>query len=168
MSEPFLGEIRAMSFNFPPKGWAQCDGQLLAINANQALFSILGTTYGGDGRTTFALPDLRGRVTVGTDFAQYPIGIRGGSETVTLQPQEIPAHVHTLNATRANGDDIVAGTLASAPNLYGPPTRLQQIGVQRPTGPSISPAGSLPHENMMPFGVITMCIALQGVFPSRN
>lgn len=168
MSTPFIGEIRAMSFNFAPRGWAQCNGQLLPINANQALFSILGTTYGGDGRVNFALPDLRGRAPVCTDFAAHPLGQISGAESVTLQSSEIPQHNHGLNASRANGDDVYPGTLASAPNLYGPPTRLTPIGTVAGKGPSIQPAGSQPHNNMMPYLVIEFCIALQGVFPSQN
>ena len=168
MSEPFLGEIRAMSFGFAPRGWAQCNGQLLPINQNQALFSILGTTFGGNGQTNFALPDLRGRVPFGTDFATHPLGERVGTEAVTLTADQIPAHTHAFNATRGASNDVMPGTLASAPNLYGAPTRLTAIGGQRPAGQSISSAGAQPHENMMPFSVIAFCIALQGIFPSRN
>lgn len=169
MSTPFLGEIRAMSFGFAPKGWAQCNGQLLPINQNQALFAILGTTYGGDGRVNFALPDLRGRVPLGTDFAAHPLGERAGVETVALTAQQIPQHIHLFNTTRDNGDDVLPTTLASAPNLYGPPTNLTPLGGAPPAGPIIAPAPpSQPHTNMMPFAVIEYCIALQGIFPSHN
>lgn len=168
MSEPFLGEIRAMSFNFAPKGWAQCNGQLLPIAPNQALFALLGTTYGGDGRVNFALPDLRGRVPIDTDFASQPLGARAGSEQVTLSPQQLPTHSHGFNATRAAGNDAVPATLASAPNLYGPPSNLTPIGGSAPAGPSISSTGAQPHANMMPYLVIEFCIALQGIFPSPN
>src|SRR5690349_22365449 len=121
MAEPFLSEIRLMSFVFAPKGWALCNGQLLPINQNQGLFSLLGTTYGGDGRVNFALPDLRGRVPVDTDFGSYPLGQRAGSEAVTLSPQELPIHRHAFNATRAGANDPMPVALASAPNLYGEP-----------------------------------------------
>ncbi|MBB4662973.1 phage tail protein [Conexibacter arvalis] len=168
MSEPYLGEIRAMSFGFAPRGWAQCNGQLLPINQNQALFSILGATYGGDGRTNFALPDLRGRVPMGTDFAGHPLGERAGVEAVTLTPQQIPSHSHEFRTTRSPGNDVMPATLASAPNLYGAPTRLTPIGGQRPAGQSIASAGAQPHANMMPFAVVGFCIALQGIFPSRD
>lgn len=167
MSEPFLGEIRLMSFGFPPKGWAQCNGQLLPINANQALFSLLGTMYGGDGRVNFALPDLRSRIPVSTDFGEYPIAMRAGSEAVTLQPQEVPQHFHQFNATSADGDDVYPGTLASAPNLYGPANNLTPIGTDE-NRISITPAPSGPHANVMPYLVVEFCIALQGIFPSPN
>lgn len=168
MSEPFLGEIRAMSFNFAPKGWAQCNGQLLPINQNQALFSLLGTTYGGDGRVNFALPDLRGRVPVDTDFGSYQLGQKAGSEAVTLSPQQLPPHSHGFNATRGAANSATPVTLASAPNLYGEPRNLTPIGGQAPAGPSISSTGAQPHANVMPYLVIEFCIALQGIFPSPN
>jgi microcystin-dependent protein len=168
MGTPFIGEIRPMSFNFAPSGWATCDGQLLAINQNQPLFSLLGTTYGGDGRTTFALPDLRGRLPVDSDGGAHSLGQRAGTETVTLNPSQIPTHTHTLSASSSSGDDTFPGAFASAANLYGPPTNLTPIGAAPPNGPSISPAGSAPHTNLMPYLVINFCIALSGIFPSRN
>lgn len=169
MSEPFLGEIRQMSFNFAPRGWAQCNGQLLPIAQNQALFSLLGTTYGGDGRVNFALPDLRGRTGIFTDFGQHPLGERAGSEAVTLTPQQLPSHSHTLHASRANGDDTFPGAFAAVANTYGPPTNLRPLGDAPTQGPpTISPVGGNPHDNMMPYLVITFCIALQGIFPSPN
>lgn len=168
MGTPFLGEIRPMSFNFPPKGWAQCDGQLLPINQNQALYSLLGTTYGGNGQTTFALPNLRGRVPVGWGGGNN-LGEVGGSETVALAPAEIPPHTHTLSAMRTNATTESAGVFASAANLYTGPTNLTPIGSAPSRAPAtIAPAGSEPHANMMPFSVLNYCIALQGVFPSRN
>jgi microcystin-dependent protein len=157
-----------MSFTFAPRGWATCDGRLLAINQNQALFSILGTTYGGNGQTTFALPDLRGRLPVDWDGSAYQLGQRAGTEAIVLSPSEVPPHTHTLNASRTAGDDTFPGLLASAANLYGQPTNLTQIGAAAPNGPSISPAGSAPHANVMPYLVLNFCIALAGIFPSRT
>ncbi|MDO8186375.1 tail fiber protein [Conexibacter sp. JD483] len=168
MGTPFLGEIRPMSFNFPPRGWAQCDGQLLPINQNQPLFSLLGTTYGGNGQTTFALPNLRGRLPVGWGGGNA-LGEIGGSEAVTLNPSQIPAHMHTLFASKVAGNDAFPGIFASAANLYTGPTNLTPVGTTptRPP-PTISPAGSAAHSNVMPFSVLNFCIALQGIFPSRN
>ena len=146
-----------------------CNGQLLPINQNQALYSILGTTYGGNGQTNFALPDLRGRLPISwSGDSQYELGQRAGSESVTLTQQEIPAHNHTLNGSSRDGDDVFPGMFASAANLYGPAANLTQIGASSPNGPSLSPAGSEPHANVMPFAVLNYCIALSGVFPSRN
>jgi microcystin-dependent protein len=169
MGTPFIGEIRPMSFNFPPKGWADCAGQLLPINQNQALFALLGTTYGGDGRVNFALPDLRGRVPLDWDLGgRYPLGLRAGSESVTLSQNEIPPHTHQLYGSSSGGDDAFPGVFAAAANVYGAPTRPQAIGVDLPNAPSIPPAGAQPHSNMMPYAVINYCIALVGIFPSRN
>lgn len=167
MSEPFIGEIRAMSFNFNPRGWALCNGQLLPINQNQALFSLLGTMYGGNGQTNFALPDLRGRLPIHTD-GSHTVGERAGNEVVTLTPSELPAHPHALMASTGGGDQTIPSILATAGNLYARPANLVPIGVDAPNGPSISPTGNSPHQNMMPFLVITFCIALIGVFPSRD
>lgn len=167
MSEPFLGEIRLMSFNFNPTGWALCNGQLLPINQNQPLFSLLGTTYGGNGQTNFALPDLRGRVPLHVG-AGRTLGLRDGTELVTLTPGEIPAHQHSLMASTSGGDQQIPSILATAGNLYGAPANLVEIGAAAPNGPSIGPSGAGPHENMMPFEVITFCIALIGIFPSRT
>jgi microcystin-dependent protein len=157
-----------MSFNFPPKGWAQCDGQLLAINQNQALFSLLGTVYGGNGQTNFALPDLRGRLPMDTDNSSYQLGQRAGNESIALTSQQIPTHNHTLSASSSGGDDTFPGVFAAAPNVYGPAVNPTPIGAVAPNGPTISAAGSLPHNNLMPFLVINFCIALVGIFPSRN
>lgn len=167
MSEPYLSEIRIYGFNFPPRGWAQCDGQILPINQNQALFSLLGTTYGGDGRTSFALPDLRGRAPLHFDSG-FTLGQRGGQETHTLSSAEIPGHTHALMATSDPGTQILpAGNLlgASASPLYHAADGSSVA--MNPT--AIANAGaSQGHENRQPFQVLNFCIALQGVFPSRN
>lgn len=168
MGTPFIGEIRPMSFNFPPKGWAQCDGQLLPINQNQPLFSLLGTTYGGDGRVNFALPDLRGRLPVDFDGGSYQLGQRAGTEAVTLTQNEIPPHTHQLYGSSSAGDDAFPGVFAAAANVYGPPTNRRPIGIDLPNAPSLQPAGALPHSNLMPYLVVNFCIALQGIFPSRD
>jgi microcystin-dependent protein len=162
MAEPFMGEVRLMSFNFAPKGWALCNGQFLPINQNQALFSILGTTYGGNGQTTFALPDLRGRAPIYVGQGHI-LGEKGGEESHTLTQNELPQHNHVMNASAANGDQNVPNILAAANNVYGAfanPTVLNAA--------SVTPVGSQPHPNMQPYGVISFCIALQGIFPSRN
>jgi microcystin-dependent protein len=167
MAEPFLSEIRIMSFGFPPKGWALCNGQLLPINQNQPLFSLLGTTFGGDGRTTFALPDLQGRAPLHMGGG-HTLGERGGEQGHTLSIGEIPTHTHTAVAAAATG------TLATAANAY-----LGQ-DAHTPYHPSdnnlvalgasslLSVGGSQAHLNMQPFLVLNFCIALQGIFPSQN
>jgi microcystin-dependent protein len=160
-----MSEIRIMSFNFPPQGWAECDGQLLPINQNQALFSLLGTTYGGDGRTTFGLPDLRGRAPLhfGNGFV---LGQNGGEQTHTLTAIEQPTHTHFAQGTTTNADAPVPGgnLLGAANNAYGPAGNLTPL---HPTSVS-TVGGSQPHENMQPYLTLSFCIALQGVFPSRN
>jgi microcystin-dependent protein len=165
MAEPFLAEIRLMSFNFAPKGWAMCNGQLLPINQNQPLFSLLGTTYGGDGRVNFALPDLRGRVPFHTGRG-HTLGERAGDQSHTLTSAQMPSHVHALNASPANGDvSTPAGNvLASASGVYGPPAQLTSLEATSVT----NVGGSQPHQNMQPFLTITFCIALQGIYPSPN
>jgi microcystin-dependent protein len=164
MSEPFLSEIRIMSFNFAPKGWAFCNGQLLPINQNQALFSLLGTTYGGDGRVNFGLPDLRGRVPMHMGDG-HTLGERGGQEAHTLTQQELPTHTHLANAVTANANAGPTGHFFAAANaLYHPspantslaPTTISNLG------------GSQPHENRQPFLTLSFAIALQGIFPSQN
>jgi microcystin-dependent protein len=164
MAEPFLSEIRIMSFAFPPKGWALCNGQLLPINQNQALFSLLGTTYGGDGRVNFALPDLRGRVPIHVD--PFTLGTRGGEQAHTVSISEMPTHAHAAMAASNNSDVAVPGgnNLASAANLYNPP-----VGLTTLTSQSTTPVGgSQAHLNMQPFLTLSFCIALQGIFPSQN
>ncbi|HVF71465.1 MAG TPA: tail fiber protein [Chthoniobacterales bacterium] len=165
MAEPFLSEIRIMSFNFAPKGWAQCNGQLLPINQNQALFSLLGTTYGGDGRVNFALPNLRGNVPIHTGQG-HTLGEAAGSSTVTISQQQLPTHLHVLQATNSNGGQASPGgtVLGAVNNMYGPPNNLTTLN---PASVS-SVGGSQPHNNMMPYLVLNFCIALQGIFPSQN
>lgn len=166
MSEPFLGEVKIISWNFPPKGWAFCNGQLLPINQNQALFSILGTTYGGDGRVTFALPNLQGRmpVHVGNGIV---LGEQGGETAHTLNISELPAHNHVPVGSNTNPPTAPAatGNLWSANNAK--PFATSATGAMNPAG--IAPTGgSQPHENMSPYLVLNFIIALQGIFPSRN
>jgi microcystin-dependent protein len=162
MSEPFLAELRLMSFDFPPKGWAACNGQLLPINQNQALFSLLGTMYGGNGQTTFALPDLRGRVPVHRGTLTQ--GTRAGAEAHTLNVSELPAHTHVASASPQPGNQPVPATLAAANNAYGPPTDLTTLTPQTVT----NIGGSQAHENRQPYLTLNWCIALQGIFPSPN
>ena len=165
MSEPFLAELKIVSFNFPPKGWAFCNGQLLPINQNQALFSLLGTTYGGNGQTNFALPNLQGRapIHVGSGFTQ---GQAGGEIAHTLTSQEMPQHLHVASAATADADVPVASgnMLGGFNNGYGNPANLTALLTQSVT----NVGGSQPHENMSPFLVLNYVIALQGIFPSRN
>src|SRR2546429_2825420 len=165
MSEPFLAEIKIMSFNFAPKGWAQCNGQLLPINQNQALFSLLGTTYGGDGRVTFGLPDLRGNVPIHMGDG-HTLGEVGGSTSVTINQQTMAQHVHLLQGSSTNGDVAFANNTVLAPalNLYGPPSSLTTLD---PASVS-NIGGSQAHNHMMPYLVLNFCIALQGIFPSQN
>jgi microcystin-dependent protein len=165
MSEPFLSEIKIVSFNFAPRGWALCNGQSLPINQNQALFALLGTVYGGDGRTTFALPNLRGSVPIHTGNG-HTLGEKAGSTSVTLTQQQMPTHIHPLNATNSGGDTTVASGnyLASFSNGYGPAAGLTSMAPAAVT----SVGGSQPHNNMMPYLTLNFVIALQGIFPSRN
>src|SRR4051794_30935009 len=165
MAEPFLSEIRIMSFGFPPKGWALCDGQLLPINQNQALFSLLGTTYGGDGRVNFGLPNLQGRAPIHMGGG-HTLGERGGEQGHTLSIAELPTHTHALVAQAANADTLAPGAnvLASANNVYGGAANLTSL---LPTTIG-NVGGSQAHLNMQPFLVLTFCIALQGIFPSQT
>lgn len=169
MSEPFLSEIKVVSFNFPPKGWALCNGQFLPINQNQALFALLGTTYGGNGQTTFALPDLRGRVPihVGSGFT---LGEKAGQEAHTITSQETPQHQHFFNAVTAQA---TTNTPTNALMLAAStPAFLYASSASNTT--AMAPAavtnvgGSQPHQNMAPYLVLNFIIALQGIFPSQN
>ncbi|MCA1635794.1 MAG: tail fiber protein [Acidobacteria bacterium] len=165
MSTPFLSEIKIVSFNFPPKGWALCNGQLLPINQNQALFALLGTTYGGNGQTNFALPNLRGQVPIHVGQG-HTLGETAGSTSVTLSLQQMPAHSHGLQATTAASSQPVPtnGILASANNLYQAAANFIAMAPASVT----NTGGSQPHNNMMPYLVLNFIIALQGIFPSRN
>jgi microcystin-dependent protein len=166
MSEPFLSEIRMMSFNFPPRGWAFCNGQLLPINQNQALFSLLGTTFGGDGRVNFALPDLRGRTPIHVGDG-HTLGERGGEQAHTLSISELPTHVHSANASSVSADNpIPTGAVlgASLNEIYAAPSNLTALAA----GTVANTGGSQAHLNMQPFLTISFCIALQGIFPSPN
>ncbi|MBZ9757776.1 tail fiber protein [Mesorhizobium sp. ESP6-5] len=165
MAEPFLSEIRIMSFVFAPKGWALCNGQLLPIAQNQPLFSLLGTTFGGDGRVNFALPDYRGRMPIHVGSG-HTLGERGGEQAHTLSISELPTHFHTANASSTTGgtnlpaNDLLANS--SPNNLYGPTQNLgAMVG-----GTVANVGGSQAHLNMQPFLTLSFCIALQGIFPS--
>ena len=165
MAEPFLSEIRVFSFNFAPKGWALCNGQLLPINQNQALFSLLGTTYGGDGRVNFALPNLQGSAPVHMGGG-HTLGERGGEQNHTLSMAEMPTHTHPLVASSANASQAApASTIqAAANNAYTPPSALTAIT----PGTVTTVGGSQAHLNMQPFLTLNFSIALQGIFPSQN
>jgi microcystin-dependent protein len=167
MAEPFLSEIRIMSFGFPPKGWALCDGQLLPINQNQALFSLLGTTYGGDGRVNFGLPNLQGR-TPNHFGGGHTLGERGGEQGHTLSISEIPTHTHSLVGTSNTGSLLIAaGNLlgSSASQMYQAPD--SNLAAMSPASIA-NVGGSQAHLNMQPFLVLNFSIALQGIFPSPN
>lgn len=165
MAEPFLSEIRIMSFSFPPRGWALCNGQLLPINQNQGLFSLLGTTYGGDGRVNFALPNLQGRVPIHMGSG-HTLGERGGEQAHTLSISELPTHVHVLNATNANATTNSPGGLwgKTLQSAYGGATALGAMSSSVVT----NVGGSQAHLNMQPFLTLNFSIALQGIFPSPN
>jgi microcystin-dependent protein len=167
MAEPFLSEIRMMSFVFAPKGWALCNGQLLPINQNQALFSLLGTTFGGDGRVNFGLPDLRGRVPVHVGSG-HTLGERGGEQAHTLSISEIPTHTHVARAATPSGGNAPSTSTLLARSVpqpaYAPPSNLVAMAPQ--TIGNVG--GSQAHLNMQPFLTISFCIALQGIFPSPN
>jgi microcystin-dependent protein len=159
-----------MSFGYAPRGWAQCNGQLLALNQNLALFSLLGTQFGGNGSTNFALPDLRGRVPVA--FApEYPIGQRAGEEQHTLTNAELAQHTHVFQASTQDANQAfpVGAVLAGSDRFYGPPANTTIVGQSAPYGPMIGATGATgPHENRMPYLTLNFCIALEGVFPSKN
>ena len=170
MADPFVAEIRMFGFNFAPTGWAQCNGQILPISQNTALFSLLGTTYGGDGKSTFALPNLQGSVPLhpgqGQGLSLYDLGQQGGSEFITLLESEMPSHTHTFSATeeQANENNPGGNAPAAGVAIWATATSpLTPMAFQ-----TLAPAGgSLPHNNMMPYLVVNFCIALQGVFPAR-
>ena len=164
MAEPFLAEIRLMSFNFAPRGWAACNGQLLPINQNQALFSLLGTTYGGDGRVNFALPDLRGRAPINAGGG-HTLGERGGEQAHTLSLSELPIHAHVIRASGNNGNtqDAANNVLGVVPGrIYTDAAHLTAVNSATIT----NVGGSQAHLNLQPFLALTFCIALQGIFPS--
>ncbi|MBM7519776.1 phage tail protein [Nocardioides nitrophenolicus] len=166
MAEPFLSEIRLMSFVFAPKGWALCNGQLLPINQNQGLFSLLGTTYGGDGRVNFALPDLRGRTPIHVG-AGHSLGERGGEAAHTVTVGELPTHIHRVAVSTATDGGVATpkgAYLGAANNAYRPApptTSLHPMSV-------VGTGGSQPHLNVQPYLTLSFCIALQGIFPSPN
>lgn len=166
MAEPFLSEIRLFSFEFAPKGWALCNGQLLPINQNQALFSLLGTTYGGDGRINFALPDLRGRIPIHAGNG-FTLGQRGGEQAHTLSISELPTHSHAVSASSTTADaPVPTGDLLAAGTgpVYAPAGNLVSLA----SGHVANVGGSQAHLNMQPFLTLNFCIALQGIFPSPN
>lgn len=171
MAEPFLSEIRIMSFEFAPKGWALCNGQLLPINQNQALFSLLGTTFGGDGRVNFALPDLRARTPIHVGSG-HTLGERGGEQAHTLSITELPEHTHVLQGSNSAGNSVnprpsgVGNVLAQDPgNAYT--SAVSNLTALAP-GSIANVGGSQAHLNMQPFLTLSFCIALQGIFPSPN
>jgi microcystin-dependent protein len=165
MAEPFLSEIRIMSFGFAPRGWALCNGQSLPINQNQALFSLLGTTFGGDGRTNFALPNLQGRTPIHVGSG-HTLGERGGEQAHTLSIAELPTHTHVMNgsSTPADTNTPDGAYLGSVSNAYGAAADLVSMSPASVT----AVGGSQAHLNMQPFLALTFCIALQGIFPSAN
>ncbi|MGI9644274.1 MAG: phage tail protein [Ilumatobacteraceae bacterium] len=175
MSEPFLAEVRIVAFNFAPRGWAFCDGQILPINQNQSLYSLLGTTFGGDGRTSFALPDLRGRTAIhfgSSNGTNHTIGQKSGEETVTLSAAEMPQHTHGFQASANTANQAVpTGNVPATPS-----SSLGTVysGTATTQNTTLNPAsiantgGGQAHNNMQPYLAVNFCIALQGLFPSRN
>lgn len=170
MADPFVAEIRIFPFNFAPKGWAFCDGQILPISQNTALFSLLGTTYGGDGKVTFALPNLQGHAAMhpgqGQGLSLRDLGQIGGAETVTLLLSEMPVHSHNVLTTNEDGNNIQpSGRYIGRGNaMFTPPAALGTLASQ-----TVAPAGGgLPHNNLQPYLTLNFCIALQGVFPPRS
>jgi len=171
MADPFVAEVRIFPFNFPPTGWAFCDGQLMPLSQNTALFALLGTVYGGDGKSTFALPDLQGRAAMHSDQGPglYPHdqGEMGGSDTVALLVSEMPAHSHTVTASFAEAVDRLPGDQkfanAVGMGMYAVPGPVVQMAAQALP----AAGGSYPHNNMQPYLTLNFCIALQGVFPPR-
>ena len=176
MADPFVAEIRIFPFNFAPKGWATCDGQLLPLSQNTALFSLLGTTYGGDGKSTFALPDLQGRAPLhpgqGPGLSLYDLGQTGGSETVTLLERELPSHRHVAYASPSEGSSSSPEGHTWAIPQYG--RGVERTYSKNPATTVIAPqalaqaGGDQPHNNLPPYLTFSFCIALQGVFPPRG
>ena len=171
MSEPFLAEVRIVGFNFAPRGWAFCDGQILPINQNQSLYSLLGTTYGGDGRTSFALPDMRGRTPIhvgnSNGGATHTLGQKSGEETHTLAANEMPQHSHTPigSSETVNAQDPAGNWVGSN---AGAPYHSIGTAVNMAPGTLANAGAGQAHENMQPWLALNFCIALQGLFPSRN
>ncbi len=171
MSEPFLAEIRIVGFNFAPRGWALCDGEILPINQNQSLYSLLGTTYGGDGRTSFALPDMRSRTPIhvgSSNGTNHALGQKSGEETNTLSVAEMPNHRHTIRGTSDNSSsNVTSGNnfARSAVALYVGLTGGREAAMRSDVLTSVGGQG---HDNMQPYIALNFCIALQGLFPSRN
>jgi microcystin-dependent protein len=169
MSDPFVAEIRIFPFNFPPKGWAFCDGQLMPISQNTALFSLLGTVYGGDGKSTFALPDLQGSAPMqpgqGQGLSLRDLGEMSGVETITLLDSEIPIHTHTYQATEeaANENNPAGNAPGAGIGQWAQPNNLVPMAFQT----LALAGGGLPHNNMQPYLTLNFCIALQGIFPAR-
>ena len=172
MADPFVAEIRIFPFNFAPKGWAFCDGQILPLSQNTALFSLLGTTYGGDGKSNFALPDMQGNAPMhpgqGPGLSLHDLGETGGSETVSLLESEIPSHSHALSASKSDAIDTNANNELFAKGIgvgmYAPPSPLTTLA-----DTTIAPAGGdQPHNNLQPYLTLNFCIALQGVYPPRT
>lgn len=170
-NQPFIGEVAWVPYNFAPRGWAFCDGQLLPIASNTALFSLLGTTYGGDGRTTFGLPDVRSRTLIheghGPGLTSRPLGQKGGEESVTLNESQMPSHTHTQMASSGSATDTSpAGNVLASPSR----TRIYDDTANVAMDGSVigNAGGNLPHNNMQPYTTLNCIIALQGIFPSRN
>ncbi|KAA3609219.1 MAG: phage tail protein [Calditrichaeota bacterium] len=172
MSEPFVGEIRMFAGNFAPRGWAYCDGQLLAVSQNDALFSLLGTIYGGDGRTTFGLPDLRGRVPVhagqGPGLSSRKLGAKGGEESVTVTANQLPSHTHTLSAstTTGNENNTAGNVISESPQIAVYIEDAPEVGLNAVT--ATPEGGSRSHTNLMPSLCLHFIIALFGIYPSRQ
>jgi microcystin-dependent protein len=173
MADPFVAEIRIFPFNFPPKGWAWCDGQILPLSQNTALFSLLGTTYGGDGKSNFALPDLQGRAPMhpgqGLGLSLHDLGETGGSETVSLLESEIPSHSHAMNVSSQLGmENFTSGqmfAMGDGINIYGDAASNRVAMADQALAPA---GGDQPHNNMQPYLTLYFCIALQGVYPPRT
>ncbi|MGF1569982.1 MAG: phage tail protein [Nodosilinea sp.] len=172
MSDPFIGEIRMFAGNFVPQGWAFCNSRLMPISQNTALFSLLGTIYGGDGRTTFALPDLRGRVPLhfgqGTGLSNYPLGSRGGSEQVALTAEQLPAHSHALLTSDAEGNQRTPANHALAIPEESLIYSAAEPTVAMAKGAIASTGSNQPHENRQPYLAVNYIIALVGIFPARS